>query len=574
MTDQTAGSQPKTRAFDRYLAALVALIRQLASALASRWSPPVLLPGYTIPRTSLSHRLARVSGYLLVGLFCVVYGAAFAVFTPALILAVLVPLVVLAVLAVWALPAMKVTPVRTLSGLFVFFTISIALWPNYLAIALPGLPWVTLQRLADGPMVLVLLLCLKSKDFTQRLGEILHAERPIWIALCIFVLIQVVSVGFSSQPFQSVSKLLVLSADCTATFFVAAFIFARKGWATRWAFLLWGLEVVQAFIVAWESRVQHVLWRDHIPSFLAIQDATVQAILSNGVLAYEGRYRAYGTFDGPIQLGEFTTLCFAFVVHFAMSGTTPRIRLLARISAPVLVGLSLLSGSRSGAVGLIGTILMYAFFFSVRRWRRDNRSLLAPLLALGYPIGAAAMVLATFFVGRLRAAVWGNNAVQQASTQARYEQISAGMPKVIKHPWGYGISRAAEVVGWVSPGGEPSIDSFYLTVVVEYGIQGFITFIFLFVYSMLKAAWYAIEVKSRDPELELLVPATVAIGNFLVVKSVFSQQDNHPLFFAVLGLIVALIYRAKLEAPARDPNKQGDSATPRRGLPPALAASS
>jgi O-Antigen ligase len=562
MTDQTAGLGREARAPGRLLAAFLALLGRLGGAIASRWRPPVLLPEYTVPHTSLSHGLVRVVGYSLAALFCFIYGAAFGVFAPGgLIGVLLIPLIALAVLVLWALPAMRVTPVRTLTGLFFFYTTAIALWPNYLAIALPGLPWVTLQRLADGPLVLVLLLCVKSKDFTQRLGAILNAERPIWIALCVFVLIQVVSLAFSTSPVSSVSQLLVAQADCTATFFLTAFLFTRKGTAMAWAFTLWGLEVVQGFIVAWESRVQHVLWRDHIPSFLKVDAAVVEAILGNGVRSYTGAYRAQGTFDGPIQMGEFTTLCFAFVIHFAVAGRTARIRFLARISAPILLVICVMCGSRSSAVGLVGTIVTYAFIHSVRLWRRDRQSLAGPLLALSYPIGGGLLLVSTFFVGRLKGLVWGNSSVQQASTQARYDQIHMAMPKLLRHPWGYGIGRAADVVGWVSAGGQLSLDNYYLTLVMDYGPQGLITYLFLFIYSIIKAIWQVIQLKLPDPELELLVPAAVALSNFLVVKSVFSQQDNHPLFFAVLGMVVALIYRAKNEGLAESIKNEAGGAT-------------
>jgi hypothetical protein len=171
------------------------------------------------------------------------------------------------------------------------------------------------------------------------------------------------------------------------------------------------------------------------------------------------------------------------------------------------------------------------------------------------------LLAATFFVGRLKGMVWGNSSVQQASTQARYDQIHMAMPKLLRHPWGYGIGRAADVVGWVSAGGQLSLDNYYLTLVMDYGPQGLITYLFLFIYSIIKAIWQVIQLKLPDPELELLVPAAVALSNFLVVKSVFSQQDNHPLFFAVLGMVVALIYRAKNEGLAESIKNEAGGAT-------------
>lgn len=45
----------------------------------------------------------------------------------------------------------------------------------------------------------------------------------------------------------------------------------------------------------------------------------------------------------------------------------------------------------------------------------------------------------------------------------------------------------------------------------------------------------------------LLIPLTIALANFVVIKTILSQLDNHPLVFAMLGASVALIHRARQE---------------------------
>jgi hypothetical protein len=48
-----------------------------------------------------------------------------------------------------------------------------------------------------------------------------------------------------------------------------------------------------------------------------------------------------------------------------------------------------------------------------------------------------------------------------------------------------------------------------------------------------------------DPEIDLLVPAALALVNFIVIKSVFSQDDNHPVVFMLLALVVVLVWRSR-----------------------------
>ena len=61
------------------------------------------------------------------------------------------------------------------------------------------------------------------------------------------------------------------------------------------------------------------------------------------------------------------------------------------------------------------------------------------------------------------------------------------------------------------------------------------------------AAKYAVQ--SPKGELSYFMPAAIALVNFIVIKSVFSQQDSHPLIFMLMGIVTAMVYRATRENP-------------------------
>ena len=48
-----------------------------------------------------------------------------------------------------------------------------------------------------------------------------------------------------------------------------------------------------------------------------------------------------------------------------------------------------------------------------------------------------------------------------------------------------------------------------------------------------------------DREYTFLVPIGIAMLNFLVIKSVFSEEANHPIVFMYIGMIVALAARIR-----------------------------
>src|SRR3546814_11031678 len=72
----------------------------------------------------------------------------------------LVPVIALGLLVIWALPETDWAPTKTLAWLLIAFLIALPLWPNYLAIALPGMPWITLLRIIGSPIILLLLISL------------------------------------------------------------------------------------------------------------------------------------------------------------------------------------------------------------------------------------------------------------------------------------------------------------------------------------------------------------------------------------------------------------------------------
>src|SRR3546814_2732233 len=51
-----------------------------------------------------------------------------------------------------------------------------------------------------------------------------------------------------------------------------------------------------------------------------------------------------------------------------------------------------------------------------------------------------------------------------------------------------------------------------------------------------------------DREVSLLIPLIIAMSNWLIIKSIFAQADNNPLIFAMLGMMTALIWRARNRA--------------------------
>jgi hypothetical protein len=116
---------------------------------------------------------------------------------------------------------------------------------------------------------------------------------------------------------------------------------------------------------------------------------------------------------------------------------------------------------------------------------------------------------------------------------------------ILKHPWGYGSGNGAVALGVTNPAGDISIDTYYMSIGLDYGVLGF-----LFYYGAVIAAGYyagrqALLSAGTKRDIAFLGPLAISLASFLLIKSVFSQEDNNPLAFMMMGAVVALCSRLK-----------------------------
>ena len=121
----------------------------------SRRRFPIIRP-YVNPRHP-ARVIARIAFPIGLALICIVYGFMFGLTAPYLIVPFTVPIVILVLLAIWALPETHNAPTRSMEAFHAAVVVSLLVWPNYLALSLPGLPWITAVRLCSFPMAFLFL---------------------------------------------------------------------------------------------------------------------------------------------------------------------------------------------------------------------------------------------------------------------------------------------------------------------------------------------------------------------------------------------------------------------------------
>lgn len=504
---------------------------------------------YPYTRVTDKSRLRLAASIVaVVGAMCIPFGFFFALFVPYLFLFFTLPLAILAVFTIWALPDTDNAPSGLLSPLLYFFVTALFLWPNYLAISLPGLPWITMIRLTTFPLTFIFLICCSvSSNFREDLKHSLNAMPIVWKAMLAFCAIQIASLAFSKNMTQSFQTLLSSTTSWTAILFISAYVFLKPGRITRWAILLWSMAIIVGAIAIIERDTHQVLWAPHIPEFLRVGDEVVQRILAGASRSTTGQYRTQATFSTALGLSEYCALVLPFVLHFMATTKNIFVRALALATVPFLLFVIVNTDARLGLLGFFLSLMVYLFLWGTLRWTRDKASLIGPAVVLIYPAIFCAAVASTFIVGRIKNKVWGSGQYA-ASNEGRMAQVRAGTPKVFDHPFGHGIGMGGDALGYANKAGVQTVDSYLLQIGLDMGIFGLIAYSILLLTPIYFAVKYSFKESARYGENSFITPLAVSLINFTAIKFIFANDDNHPLMFMMVGIVIALISRIRDES--------------------------
>jgi hypothetical protein len=270
------------------------------------------------------------------------------------------------------------------------------------------------------PLVFVFLIALSMSALVRHEIKAVLTASPILTRLVIgFAVIQVLSVALSRNVPFSLEKLIVAQLYWTLIFFVGCWVFSRPGRTERWAALLCLMLVPLGLIGLWEWSREQVPWAGRIPSFLKVEDESVQRILAGGGRAATGKYRVITTFTTALGFAEYLALTTPFLIHFVVGPFRLLVRLAAAVALPVTFLLVVLTDSRLGAAGFMLSFVLYLAAWGVLRWRHHRGSLFGPAVTLAYPLLFAGFIAATFTVGRLRRMVWAAVSTNSARKRAR-----------------------------------------------------------------------------------------------------------------------------------------------------------
>lgn len=508
-----------------------------------------VLPLYSRRAVNPPTRLAQFAVFMLLIGVGTLYGLMMAYLPTSAMMIPVIPIVVMFLLILWLLPDINIYNDPGMHRWFLIYVSFFIVWPSYIALAIPGIPWISFTRIAlFWLMVQFLWAVATSSELRAEMVATAKVSKAGFWFLMLFIFTQIITLPFGEAPTEAFQRVVNNQIYWTGIFFLSCHLFLEPGSVKRFLTLLMWLAMITVFIGLWENRIEQVPYAPYIPGFLRSDEAYLARILSSQARATDGYYRAHSVFVVGLTFAEFLAMCLPFMIHF---GVTTRRILVRGLCAAGYVLLSAgiwITHSRLGVVGWFETHFLYLLIWSARRMYFRKSDMIAPALTYGFPVMFLGFIALTMVWERLRTTIFGTGAAK-SSTDARYKQRDMAIPIIAQFPIGFGAGQGGNRLNYRNARGDLTIDSYYLSLLLDYGILGFIGYMgFMFSGAIAGLKTYF---RTDDDELLLAGPLAIAILNSVVIKMVLSQEQMQPLIFMMMGALMALAFRYRGSAEAK-----------------------
>jgi O-antigen ligase len=452
----------------------------------------------------------------------------------------LLPAILAAVLAIWLMPEKDVCYEWFMQPLMIIYFIFVICWPAYLSIIpLPGGIWTPPGRILLFLLTFFALINFSvSKQAKARIAKIYTAYPLAVNTMLILLVFQFTSMFFSSN-FGYSSAFFFKYAMSTALAFIIAITVIRSERAilsipyisTAIVFYLFGLVLI-------ELSVERNIWAEFMPSWMirgggVAMDRILSSIYRNGI------YRTKGPSITPLEFGELFAYLIPFAFYFIFERKNIFMKAISLVCLVVAFYAALTTGSRLAHVGYLFATVTYIFLWGIRGWIQDARNILGPAIVILYSTFVTLLMFALFASTRLNNMVFGG-AGTEASTQGRIIQWQNGFPRIIENPvFGHGIGRGAEILGSVT------IDSYWLSIILETGLFALICFLVFFCITIVTAAKIYLFSSKKNKITSMGAALASSLGAFLLVKAVLSQASNHSMIYMFCALVFIIAINQK-----------------------------
>lgn len=464
-------------------------------------------------------------------MFVLIYAVllAFAIIiSPVLAIVLLLPLLVL---AFWLAPVVYNYPKKTLIVMFYLWLAASLLWPSYLSLRLPGMPGIEPSRVFLSALILVwFFYVMKNPNIRQNLSSVYISNSKYILIFISIVVIKFISVFFSDAPFQSLFYTIkdLIEVFIPALIFISIFSFKKD---FERFFLIFALIGAGAILIAlMEIIVGKNIFSLYLPPGLVTSSEYIEQAVSEKIRG--GSARVQGSFGHPLLLAQFLIVLLPVYIYLFFTQTQKVIRTVSFILIPITLFILYKTGSRSIVAGIAAEIIILAVLYLRLVMVTKKAPVLGWVIIISYPIF---ILLAIFMFYLTIDYFMGQTLTEVNSTNARFLMWEKGLSIISDSPvFGFGSGSAAYVLNFSKH--YLTIDSYYLSVLLESGYVGlvaFITYLVLIFYLGMKL------IKVTPCNSAALFTVMASMFGYLTVALILSTPHNLKIFF-ILSMLMLL----------------------------------
>jgi hypothetical protein len=501
-----------------------------------------ILPPYTRRVNGLRHRLLKASAVSATLALAIIMGFWIAIFAT-LVVPMFVGIIGLVFLiAMWMALDEEPDLSRPAASLMVAYLALSVAWPSYLAVEIPGLPWLTPTRMALAMLsVLMLLQVSQSRIVRGHITGAIAGMKLPFIGYAMLIVMMFATVVLASKPGEAMSFSVQQIILWTIPLLAGLWLFQEPDVVIRATRAMGIALMIVMLLTIGEYHNKLPIWIPYIPSFLKVDAPQMGSFLSS-LVRLDGSYRAKGNFGIHLYYSQLLLMFLPFAIHWLLDAKTPTRRFWAFAYIILALTAIWMNNTRTATTGQLVVIAGMLGLFALRHHLRTQNKLdlMAPAFALGIPLAAAVLAILIAISPRLQTMTIGGT--QNAGSDAvREGQWNRAWSAVGSNPFGYGSGESGPLTGRVTDGGIWIVDSQWINFMVDYGLLGALGWALLL--GITAGVGALIYLQRVDDSADLAGPTAVGIGSFMMSMYTISFVGNIPLLMTFLAIVCATRHR-------------------------------
>lgn len=456
--------------------------------------------------------------------------------SPIIALLLLIPLLIV---VFWVAPVVHSYPKKLLMNLFFLWLGASILWPSYLSLRLPGFPGIEPSRVLLSMLIMVwMFYVMKNPNIRKNLYSTYINNTKYLLVFFFIFLIQLVAIFFSESFFQSLFYYIKVLIEVFLPALILISILSFKKDIETFLLVLAVVGGGVVLISLMEIIISKNVFLLYLPPGFVMSSEFIEQALSEKIRG--GVFRVQGPFGHPLLLAQFLVVLLPVYVYLFFMGTNKGIRLISFILIPLTIVVLYKTGSRAIFVGIAVEIAVIAVLYLRLVIVTKRASTLGWIVIVSYPI----FILLAMFIFYLTMDFFlGQTVSEMNSTNARFLMWEKGLSIVAGSPFfGFGSGSAAYVLGFTGRDGVLTIDSYYLSVLLESGYLG----LFIFMTYLVLIFYLGIQLIRITPNNSaILFTILASLSGYLTIALILSTPHNLNILFLFSLLILLLNKESK-----------------------------